>query len=286
MEVTYTNGDQLTITDEMKDAFNKDGYLIVRKLFCNEELQKMKKNYEDGEDYHKNKFMVKDKEGNESAQITWNFPGNDIFGMAARCEKLAGTCQQLLGGEVYHYHSKFVVKDPKTGGQRAWHQDYGYWYKNGCLFPDMMTVFVSIDTANKENGCLQVLEGSHRAGRVEHGLYGGEQGADVERVEELKKFCPLKYVEMNPGDALFFHCNLLHTSDINSSESRRLGFLPAYNRKSNDPVIDSHHPRYTPLDMVPNNAVLECENFTDLGGKGFLDMANLKSIKAQVQFNK
>jgi hypothetical protein len=40
-------------------------------------------------------LQVKDKEGNESAQITWNFPGNDIFGMAARCEKLAGTCQQV-----------------------------------------------------------------------------------------------------------------------------------------------------------------------------------------------
>ena len=40
-------------------------------------------------------LKVKDKDGNESAQITWNFPGNDIFGMAARTEKVAGTCQEV-----------------------------------------------------------------------------------------------------------------------------------------------------------------------------------------------
>ena len=33
---------------------------------------------------------------------------------------------QLLGGECYHYHSKVVIKDPLAGGERAWHQDYGY----------------------------------------------------------------------------------------------------------------------------------------------------------------
>ena len=35
-----------------------------------------------------------------------------------------------------------------------WHQDYGYWYKNGCLKPDLNTVWVAIDKADKTNGCL------------------------------------------------------------------------------------------------------------------------------------
>ena len=41
----------------------------------------------------------------------------------------------LLCDEVYHYHHKMVLKEPKVGGAWAWHQDYGYWYDNGCLFP-------------------------------------------------------------------------------------------------------------------------------------------------------
>ena len=52
------------------------------------------------------------------------------------------------------------------------------------------------------------------------------------------------------GDALFFHCNLLHTSSANTSPDRRWAFLCAYNRRSNDPVLPHHHPQYTPLDIV------------------------------------
>lgn len=52
------------------------------------------------------------------------------------------------------------------------------------------------------------------------------------------------------GDALFFHSNLLHTSNANDSKYRRWAFLCAYNKKSNDPTIKHHHPCYTPLEKV------------------------------------
>ena len=52
------------------------------------------------------------------------------------------------------------------------------------------------------------------------------------------------------GDALFFHCNLLHCSSANMSTARRWAFLCAYNRADNDPVIKHHHPNYTPLQKV------------------------------------
>ena len=43
-----------------------------------------------------------------------------------RSQKVAGTMQTLLGGhEIYHYHSKLMMKDAKTGGAHVWHQDYG-----------------------------------------------------------------------------------------------------------------------------------------------------------------
>ena len=46
-----------------------------------------------------------------------------------RSTKIAGTMQNLLGGdEIYHYHSKLMMKEPKTGGAHIWHQDYGYIY--------------------------------------------------------------------------------------------------------------------------------------------------------------
>ena len=91
--------------------------------------------------------------------------------------------EAFLGGEVYHYHSKMILKEPRVGGAWEWHQDYGYWYQNGCLFPDMASCLIAIDPATRANGCLQVLRGSHRMGRIEHGRFGGQTGADPERVE-------------------------------------------------------------------------------------------------------
>ena len=56
---------------------------------------------------------------------------------------------------------------------------------------------------------------------------------------------------MSPtGDAVFFHSNLLHMSAVNSSTRRRLAFLIAYNKASNNPVKKHHHPQYTPLKKV------------------------------------
>ena len=68
---------------------------------------------------------------------------------------------------------------------------------------------------------------------------------------------------MEPGDALFFHCNVLHRSDQNKSDRRRWAFLVAYNRASNDPVIKHSHPNYTKLNMVSELAsnLLYDDNF-------------------------
>ncbi len=122
--------------------------------------------------------------------------------------------------------------------------------------------------------CTQVLRGSHLIGRIDHKRVGGQTGADMERVEHIKKVSitlsldlsistlaanvcmqvlPLEHVEMESGDALFFHSNLLHCSDQNHSARRRWAFLIAYNRVSNSPVTEHHHPQYTPLEMVWSN---------------------------------
>ena len=101
----------------------------------------------------------------------------------------------------------------------------------------------------------QVLAGSHHMGRVDHFLMGGQSGADPGRVEMAKKFgCQHLHVEMEPGDALFFHSNLLHTrsrmgkdlasnfltslifelkklsSDQNKSSMRRWVMISSYNQ--------------------------------------------------------
>ena len=57
-------------------------------------------------------------------------------------------------------------------------------------------------------------------------------------------------ISIGPGDCIFFHSNLVHTADKNDSDMRRWTFLCSYNRRDNNPVIEHHHPQYTPLDIV------------------------------------
>ena len=154
--------------------------------------------------------------------------------------------ERLLGGEVYHYHSKLTLKAPETGGAWNWHQDYGYWYFNGNLFPDMLSVFIAIDPATEANGCLQVIRGSARMGRLDHELVGGQLTAEPERVAHALERLEAVSCEMAAGDALFLHCNTLHGSSKNTSKQSRNVLLCCYNAARNDPYKDHHMPRYTP----------------------------------------
>ncbi len=65
----------------------------------------------------------------------------------------------LLGENVYHWHSKVMLKLTRESGAWEWHQDYGYWHNDGCPYPRMVSAMIAIDRADEENGCLRVLTG-------------------------------------------------------------------------------------------------------------------------------
>lgn len=265
----YPFSESFEVTEDVKRAFDVNGYIILRGLLDTEQITKLKVAFENDEGVLTQYYGRDDGAGKKTRTVLWNHPGNDITGVVARSQKMAGTFEELLGGELYHYHAKVIMKEPEIGGAHVWHQDYGYWYENGCMFPDMGTAWLAIDTANKSNGCLQILVGSHRLGRVDHKKVGDQVGADLERVEQAKAFCPLMHVELDPGDCLFFHSNVLHRSDQNRSKNRRWAYLVAYNKADNNPVIEHHHPRYTPMTKVPNSAIDQCTTATDMTGKDY-----------------
>ncbi|MEM8953376.1 MAG: phytanoyl-CoA dioxygenase family protein [Verrucomicrobiota bacterium] len=246
-----------SFTLEQIADFERDGYVILPGLFSAEEISVLKETAHHDRAMDQAASSLDDGEGNHVRLALWNHPGDGVYGMFARCRRVVEAVEQLLGGEVYHYHSKMILKDAKTGGAWAWHQDYGYWYQNGVLFPDLCSVMIAVDRATEENGCLQVLKGSQRMGRVNHILSGDQAGADLERVEEAKKRLELVHVALEPGDGLFFHANLLHCSAANNSDVARWAMICCYNAAANDPYRESHHPRYTKLEKVDDARVLE-----------------------------
>ncbi|XP_046376306.2 L-proline trans-4-hydroxylase-like [Haliotis rufescens] len=276
-EFTYKPG--FKASDDMKKAFDEYGYIIIRGLLNTAELNKVKKALEENGEILKHSFGLSDGNNRKSRLCVWSHPGSDITGMVSRSERVAGTVEKLLGGDVYHYHSKLMMKEAQTGGSFVWHQDYGYWYHNGLLKPDMLAVFTAIDKCDKENGCLEILEKSHKCGRIEHKFVAGQIGADLERVELVKSMCKHRHVELEQGDALFFHCNMLHNSAANNSDKRRWVLITAFNTLNNNSVVEHHHPPGTKIDIVSDNAILACTNYNDMTGKRFMDPTANKTIK-------
>lgn len=251
--------------DSQVEAYTRDGYVLAKSLFDSEEMKLLSRTAKEDHELDKHSYGRDDGEGGRTRLSLWNHPGDNIYGMFARCRRIVDSVEKLLEGEVYHYHSKMILKDARVGGAWTWHQDYGYWYQNAVLYPLLTSVMIAVDRASKENGCLQVLKGSHQLGRVDHVLTGDQAGADMERVSEAKKRLELVYCEMEPGDALFFHCNLLHRSDQNRSDFPRWTLICCYNAARNDPYRESHHPRYTPLAKVEDRAIRQVgmRRFTD-----------------------
>ena len=173
---------QRILTDEQAARYHEDGYVLLRGFFDADETDLLRRAAKEDHELDRRSFGRADGEGGTVRLSLWNHPGDGIYGMFARCERMVYSAEKLLGGEVYHYHSKMIMKDPKVGGAWAWHQDYGYWYQNGVLLPLLTSAFIAVDPGTRENGCLQVIRGSHHCGRIDHVLTGDQAGADRERV--------------------------------------------------------------------------------------------------------
>ncbi len=252
----------MALADQQLKSYQEDGYLILKGLFDKEEIALLKKAAVADRELDKRSYGRADGEGGTVRLSLWNHPGDTIYGMFARSERIVSVAEALLGGEVYHYHSKMILKDAKVGGAWTWHQDYGYWYNFGLLRPLLTSVTIAVDKATQENGCLQVLKGSQKIGRIDHSLKGDQAGADMERVNIAKEHFPLVYCEMEPGDVMFFDCNILHRSDQNKSDNSRWSLICCYNAARNNPYKEVQHASYTPLKKVGKDAI---KNATGIG---------------------
>jgi ectoine hydroxylase-related dioxygenase (phytanoyl-CoA dioxygenase family) len=266
---------------EQKAAYDRDGYLMVKGFCSNEEINKLYKTALEDDAMRKNALDLNDLSGKKTRLSLWFTPGNDVFGYLTRCKRMVDSVADLLDNDsaVCHFHSKLMQKEPKVGGAWEWHQDYGYWYKNQFMFPDqLISVMVALTAANKANGCLQVIKGSHKLGRVNHGFSGEQVGADKTMVENALKTMELVYCDLQPGDALFFHSNLLHRSEANLSDHPRWSIISCYSSQSNLAYNETSTSWHTPVDVVPNEAILTWDAGS-LSNNDFLKKENDPALK-------
>jgi phytanoyl-CoA hydroxylase len=259
------------LTAEQMVDYHMNGFVIVKNFLSEEEVKKLYGIATGDDTLLKHAFDLNDQTGKKTKLTLWYTPGNDAYGLLTKSKRMVESADKLMDGEsaVCHFHSKLMQKEPKVGGAWEWHQDYGYWYKNEFLFPDqMISIMVAITDANKENGCLQVIEKTHKMGRIEHGFSGEQVGASQHYVDLALKTLKLIYVELKAGDALIFHPNLLHRSEANLSDRPRWSLISVYNRSANVPYNEPSQSSIVPLEMVPDEALMEWKT------EGISDTAN------------
>ncbi|MEO7212412.1 phytanoyl-CoA dioxygenase family protein [Mucilaginibacter sp.] len=269
------------LSPEQIAQYQRDGYLVIKQFCSDAEIEKLYSTALNDDAMRKNALDLNDQSGKKTRLSLWFTPGDDVFGYLTRSEKMIARVAQLLGehAAVCHFHSKLMQKEPRVGGAWEWHQDYGYWYKNQFMFPDeLMSVMVALTDANKQNGCLQVIKGSHKLGRVNHGFSGEQVGADMVMVENALKTMELVYSELDAGDALLFHSNLLHRSEANLSDQPRWSVISCYSLQSNLAYNETSTSWKTAVEIVPDEAILEWDAGS-LSNNDFLAKENDPALK-------
>jgi ectoine hydroxylase-related dioxygenase (phytanoyl-CoA dioxygenase family) len=269
------------LTEDQIETFHRDGYVVIKNFCGNQEIDKLYTTAIEDSAITGHSLDLNDLSGKKTRLSLWFTPGNDVFGYLTRSEKMIHAVSPLLDSDspVCHFHSKLMQKEPRVGGAWEWHQDYGYWYKNQFMYPEqLISVMVALTKANKENGCLQVIKGSHKLGRVNHGFSGEQVGADMIMVNNALRTMELVYCELDPGDALVFHSNLLHRSEANLSDYPRWSIISCYNSQSNPAYNETSNSWKTPVDIVPDEAILEWES-ASFADADFLKKENDPALK-------
>jgi len=248
------------ISHEEVEIFHRDGFVIVPGFFAKAEIDKLYSIATADTVIRENALDLTDQTGKKTRLTLWFSPGDDVYSLMLRSNRMVNSVARLLDSDspVCHFHTKLMQKEPRVGGAWEWHQDYGYWYKNQFLFPDqLVSVMIALTEANRANGCLQVIRGSHKMGRVNHGFAGEQVGADMVMVENALRTMEHVYVELQPGDALFFHSNILHRSEANTSDKPRWSIISCYNSLSNPAYNDESTSWREPVQIVPDNALMD-----------------------------
>lgn len=138
---------------------------------------------------------------------------DDLFLGFARKPAVLDRFRAILGEPVRLFRDALMWKPARVGSAKPYHQDSAYWQIEPM---DLCSVWVALDDATLENGCMRVIPGSHREGLIEHRHLEDFRVPD-DRIDYDREVS----LEMRKGDGLFFHSLLLHATAPNLSDRSR-----------------------------------------------------------------
>lgn len=153
----------------------------------------------------------------------------------------------LLGPDIVLWSSNFWIKNP-GGKEIPWHQDINYW----PLDPPLnISAWIAIDGVTVENSCVRVIPGSHKK-MIPHVSAGEgkwfDEAADPAFVEESRAVD----MQLSPGEFFIFSERLLHQSNVNHSNRRRMGLSV----RMTVPFVKVYHDQSPPLFAGHRNVMI------------------------------
>ena len=168
----------MALTMEQKDAFWRDGFLPVQNLLAGDEVEALRRRTDQislGEVEFLRQYIQNepDLEGAAHAETLdplhrvrkiWRLTDYDpVFQLYARHPAIVAVVVDLLGPDVKLYADQMLLKPPFHGSAKPYQQDSAYW----PIEPrELVTCWLAMDDATRENGCMRFLPGTHRLGLV------------------------------------------------------------------------------------------------------------------------
>jgi hypothetical protein len=223
-----TESDSFRLSPEQLEHYETQGYVagipIMNDDQCDQLCDQLKSLADVG---HPNNYLFHEYNSNESAD-----PNTVLFHALGAWRAASGfhdalwnpaftiPASQLLSGAVRFWHDQLFCKPAQHGGVVAWHQDYSYWTRTRPM--QHLTCWIGLDDADKDNGCLQYIPGSHKRGLLPITGLAGNMDAiqEVLSDEEKEAFVPTP-ATLKRGHAAFHHPLMLHGSYENKSERSR-----------------------------------------------------------------
>jgi phytanoyl-CoA hydroxylase len=140
-----------------------------------------------------------------------------------------------------------MTKQPKYSSETGWHQDIRYW---SFQRPELINTWIALGHERRENGCLQVIPGSHTLildrDRLDDALFFRSDLPENQRLIQMKQF-----VTLAPGDVLFFHCRTLHAASRNATNETKYSAVFTFRSSDNPPIAGSRSSALPELILTP-----------------------------------
>lgn len=153
----------------------------------------------------------------------WKF--DEEFRKLLYHESLLDIVETLIGPNIQLFHDQALYKPALHGGPVPWHQDNKYWR---CTPPNLVSIWMALDDADEENGCMNVVPGSHLAGEADHGRAETERGKLPALLQAKVDASHAVAVPIKAGHCMMHHCLTLHQTNPNRSSRHRRAHVIHY----------------------------------------------------------